>query len=369
MSENDPKESPPVSDDDDVIIVRQHTAVGSASPRDSPPPYDGPAPDVIPYDALPEVGTTDKPLGREIRVFMGGLRYDADQVRAARIASYLSGINVPLDNVVVFARDPERRRGNDSKGISATRFSGSAIVHMPANEATDRLMSYHKRVLCEDNALSILPEATDMAAYAKARGGGPHPLVVEQAKHSSATKTSDSKRSGNKGAGRHNHNGRGKSNNNNNNGSSAVSSPYPMGMNMFMMPQTAPMAYGYPGQMGMPFMPSQGSAQTMYMPMADGSGGVQMVPVMMMPPQQQVQQPIFMQMPTTQTGGQQSPVPQAVNVINGGVFPGSATGGHFVVFNSNAQNVHQLAAAATTGAGTSTSNTVGDVSTTAEESS
>eukprot|EP00760_Papus_ankaliazontas_P020586 PhM_4_TR18464/c1_g1_i1/m.77181 len=150
----------------------------------------------VAYDDMPNpsnngAGVT---LARDVQIFVGGMRYDTDPTRAAQIASHLSGVRVPLENVVVFLRDPERPaltvRGDPSKAATL-RYSGSAIFHLPSGAPSDRVLQHSKRVLVEDRGVSVLPDSEAATQYVRARGSGPHPMVIEIARRTSAQLRSD----------------------------------------------------------------------------------------------------------------------------------------------------------------------------------
>eukprot|EP00760_Papus_ankaliazontas_P000482 PhM_4_TR10083/c0_g1_i1/m.75713 len=128
-----------------------------------------------------------------VKIFIGGMRYDTNAERVAQLATCLSGTVVSVDNVVVFPRDPERKHNDNSNNSKQNRsvsssanpaecYSGTAILHLPVCEGTDRLLSSHRRVLLEESGFVVFPNEDSASHYSVRRGSGPHPLVVERAK-------------------------------------------------------------------------------------------------------------------------------------------------------------------------------------------
>eukprot|EP00760_Papus_ankaliazontas_P022397 PhM_4_TR18848/c0_g1_i1/m.70532 len=133
--------------------------------------------DIIPYHSLPPINM-GRALPRKFKVFVGGLRYDMEHRMVTRVVSYLTGMALPHDNVLTFARGQHHAQlSSDGKPLT----SGSAILHLPTQQAMDRIISYHKRVLCEEEGLRIAPDVAAMGQYLNHRCGGPHPLVIEPA--------------------------------------------------------------------------------------------------------------------------------------------------------------------------------------------
>jgi hypothetical protein len=116
------------------------------------------------------------------KIFLGGLRFEMGKAAVAGLAAYLSGTSVSVCNITLFTKGPMNQP------------TGSAVVFVESDEAARRLLSFHKRVVCEETGVWVAEDPLAMQEHMKRTAGQhttrPHALVVEEARERQAFTTS-----------------------------------------------------------------------------------------------------------------------------------------------------------------------------------